>query len=211
VTDPAPVRFVDLPAWEQRELRRIRAELAEFPFVDRTWLEPEPAREGGFGTGRGARYERRYRNNDCPFTPGAGGCPVFHEIGGGTRHAVQRALERFELGGRETRIVTRARRVARWRHERHPRASAPWLPIEAGDDPLTPPSPRAAAVAARRLRQRRQAAARRAWETMRAKGIKPTAPAPRPPVDPARRASALKAWATMRAAAAARETCQRDT
>jgi hypothetical protein len=199
------MRFDDLHPDEQRELRRIRVELEAFPFVERTWFDRsgEYVREGGYGTGRGARHARPPRH-DRPFADGAGGAPVYHDIQGdisGTRRQVLRAIERFERGGTPSSVAMRALAVARRRLIGDVGLSTPLLPPDAGDCALDPLSERTL----QRLYRMRQAAAKRAWVTIRARYPHRTPPPPDRPssADPdrAKRLSeaARKAWDTRRA------------
>lgn len=119
-------RFADMSADEQREFRRVMAEMREFGFERGMGAE---AFEDAFGE----RLDQR-----TGWRPGLlqhkGGAPVFHDIGGsGTRAATIAAMQRFEQGGRFSPINQRAFDVVRRRLAGDPSLSKPMLPPDAGD------------------------------------------------------------------------------
>ena len=118
--------FAELAPEEQREFRRVLAEMREFGFERGMGAE---AFEDAFGE----RLDQR-----TGWRPGLlqhkGGAPVFHDIGGsGTRAATIAAMQRFEQGGRMSPINQRAVDVIRRRLAGDPSLSRPMLPPDAGD------------------------------------------------------------------------------
>jgi hypothetical protein len=123
LVDPTPPsmprRYADLSADERAALEGIRVLLEETPYTPRTWRDTsqDVAREGGYGTGRGARGLATGRSyEDLPFVESGAGHPVFHEImrgRRGTRQSVIDALRRYEAGQPPSAIVARALDVAR--------------------------------------------------------------------------------------------------
>lgn len=130
-----PFKALTLP--HKEELRRLVTELEELPHVERTWLDKsdDVAREGGYGTGRGARAGKSY--SDKPFVEGAAGAPVYHDIiagkSGTSRGAMVRVLRAY-IDGRapSTAIVQRAIEVADRRLRDPEFASKAQFPIDAG-------------------------------------------------------------------------------
>ncbi len=136
LTRPAIRAYADLSPAYQAEMRRIAAELKEFQFTDRTTFDTsqDVAREGGFGTGRGARMQAAIPT-DKPFAEGAGGAPVYHEIlqgkTGTTRNAMIRAIDRYiDDGTPPSPLVQRAITIADQRIRRPDLVSKPMLPLE---------------------------------------------------------------------------------
>jgi hypothetical protein len=200
MADKTSLHFAHLTTDEQRELRRIWHELDNFPFIERTWKnrEGEVAHAPGHGSGRGARRVKLHE--ECPFVPGEAGAPVYHDIQrgrAGSRAQVKDAIGRFILGKPATAIVTRALDVVRRRLDGDPSVLRAMLPAEAGDDPITPEREDMRELESHRTARQLSRRARKAWDTMVAKGIRRRRE-PRPPASADRRAAALKAWATRR-------------
>lgn len=114
--DPA-----SLTTAERRELRRMHAELDNMPFVKRNFIDA--------GVGRGGNPE---------VIGGAGGAPVFHDIGGSTRGQVQMALKRVLDGKKPSAVGKRAIDVARRRIKDDGTVTLPSLPMEAGESGVPP-------------------------------------------------------------------------
>jgi hypothetical protein len=120
---PVPVQFWnDCPPDVQRELRRITAELDEFPFVPHTFV-PRPDR------------------SECDVVPGGPGAPVYWDIVGGdptsgrpyfnyTRSVVAQKLHAFIGGGPRSVVSDLAIDVARRRVLRDRALAPPMLPID---------------------------------------------------------------------------------
>lgn len=134
--------FDDLPVPYKQELRRIVAELDEFQYQEGRKLDRvnEVAREGGYGSGRGARmrpsgYERDVSDPD--YLPPVAGAEVYHEVlqgkTGTTRTAMMRSLRDYTEGKqRFTPIVQRAINVADQRLRNPDAVGRPLLPADAG-------------------------------------------------------------------------------
>lgn len=137
---PIAKKFSELPVEYQAEMKRLAAEMEEFQFIDRTWLDKsqDVAREGGYGSGRGsrARQHTTAAQMDKPFVEGEGGTPVYQEIMGGvkgsSRNAVIRALNQYINKGDAlpTSVVQRAINLADKRVRTPDAVSKPQLPIE---------------------------------------------------------------------------------
>lgn len=118
-TDSTPVTPLQttLTVHERRELRRMLAEMENLEFTRRTFNDP--------GRGRGG---------SPVVVGGAGGAPVFHDIGGSTRGQVAQAIRRVLDGRKPTSVGQRAIDVARGRLRGDPHLSEPKLPPSAGDE-----------------------------------------------------------------------------
>jgi hypothetical protein len=112
---------------ELHELRRIAAELDEFPFVKRTWNWIDGRLDGNAAGGH------------ANVVGGCGGASVYRDIIGGsgraTRSDVLLAVRRLIAGIACTPLGERALEVARLRLRGDRSVSRPWLPPEAGDTP----------------------------------------------------------------------------
>jgi len=123
--------YVDTSPAEQRELRRIAAELESFPFISKTFNFEAGPRRGG----------------DVNVTGGAAGAPVFWDIVGGdpkvgqptfpyTRSSVLQKICAFlDAGHRRSVVSDLAVDVARRRLAGDRTLRAPVLPPEAEDIP----------------------------------------------------------------------------
>lgn len=131
-------KFDDLPVAYKQELRRIQAEL---DFIEHTpggkiSTEGEVAREGGYGSGRGARVKSAATSKK-DYRQAEPGAEVYHPILAGktgtTRAAMEKSLRRYIAGTqRSTPIVDRAIKEADRRLRDPDSASRPMLPKEAG-------------------------------------------------------------------------------
>jgi hypothetical protein len=102
---PTQSAFASLPAEYQAELKRIQAELDEFPYVR---LDQEPS-------SRAVAADPSLDYREKSFTPGIAGSPVLHDIGGtGTRVSMARTLKGYIESGQRlpTAMVKRAIEVA---------------------------------------------------------------------------------------------------
>lgn len=112
--------YDNLNPHERRELGRMLAELQDNQFTKHTFNPVQ--------IGRGGAYD---------IVPGAGGAPVFHDIGAGTRAAAAEAIARVLNGKRPTAVGKRAIDVARMRLNDDKRVSKPLYPEGPGswDEP----------------------------------------------------------------------------
>lgn len=136
--DKAPIaqKFSELPPTYQGEVKRLLAEMEEFPYVDRTPIDTtrEYAREGGNGVGRGARNQQS-KLNSKPFTEASGGTPIYQEIlegkGGTTRNAMIRSMQSYINEDKlPTSLVQRVVNLADKRIRTPEAVSKPMLPLE---------------------------------------------------------------------------------
>lgn len=138
---PPTTPFKDLPVPYKREMRRLVAELEEFQYQDRQWLDKgnEIAREAG-NVPRGSRMRaaQYYKQEAKPFIEAKGGTPVYHEVlqgkTGTTRNAMIRSLRGYVEGKAPSPIGQRAMNVVDRRLRDPESVTRPMLPDYAGFD-----------------------------------------------------------------------------